>query len=528
MPPSDDDAALVLAVRGGDRGAFTALYERWIDRCFDVARRILHDDGRAAEVAQDVFVAAWQQLGSLRDPAAFGGWVLRMARNRALDRLARERRSTSVAHDAPVLAFAAADDAPDREAEAVVSAQDHQELLEAATAVLGEREASVLDLHLRHGLSAAELADELGVTTNNAHQLIFRTKKKLAGGIRAWVLVRGGRVRCDALARALDTAGVDTFGREAVTVVDRHLADCDECTRRQAAVLDPSALFAAAPLLVLSDELRATVTAGLQAAGVPVDAPSTTETPADASATPDPAAADGANGDVDALGPPMAADPRRSRRRLLALAAVVVLVLVVVGLALRPNGDDRVETATPSTTEPGTSADDGSEDEAPSTTTSSVDDTTTTEVGALPAPGSSPSSSTTAPPAADATTPSPTLAPTPPGAGPTTTVATAPPTTTPRPSTTTTTRPSPPRILSFTATAATSPGGACPPARWATTLSWRTAGATTVEIRATGVATVDGLPTAGTHRTCRFSPSPPPGGWTLVVTGPGGTIDATA
>ena len=103
MPASHDDAVLVLAVRAGDEAAFTALFRRWSDRCFDVARRILHEDAAAADVAQETFVAAWRRLDSLRDPAAFGGWVLRMARNNALTRLERDRRATPTDSAGPLL-----------------------------------------------------------------------------------------------------------------------------------------------------------------------------------------------------------------------------------------------------------------------------------------------------------------------------------------------------------------------------------------------------------------------------------------
>ena len=88
-----NDQQLVEAVRGGDHAAYAQLFERYADRCFDVARRIVHDDGRAADVTQEVFTVAWQQIGSLRDPDAFGGWVLRSSRNKALNTLRDEGRS---------------------------------------------------------------------------------------------------------------------------------------------------------------------------------------------------------------------------------------------------------------------------------------------------------------------------------------------------------------------------------------------------------------------------------------------------
>lgn len=527
-----DDADLVLAARGGDQAAFGELFARWSDRCYDVARRIVHDDGRAAEVAQDVFLTAWQQLGTLRDPGAFGGWVLRSSRNRALNRLEKERRSVATAADAAALALVAAADAPERDVEAAMTAIDHRELVDAATVVLGEREASVLDLHLRHGLSAAELADELGVTTNNAHQLIFRTKKKLAAGIRAWVLVRGGRPACPTLAVALDDAGVHEFGRTAVGVIGDHVERCEECTERQASVLDPAALFAAVPVLAMEPGVRATVVEGLRAAGVPMGEAGATASgggagsagaPASEPATLDPVP--GTTGAAD--------DPSRDagRRRRAAVLAVAAVLLLIGGLAvvLRDGDPDEVE----ATAGPAPTTTEVAEVEAPSTTRDGDPRSgSTTTSAAVAGPGATTAPELVAPTTAPADAPATTAPPegqpatTAPAATPTTT---APPqTTTTRPTTTTTAPPRVPTVVRFSAVAATSPGGDCPPARFATTLWWSSRNATSATIEATGVTTLTGLAASGTRVVCRFTPGAPPGGWKLTVTGPGGTATASA
>jgi RNA polymerase sigma-70 factor (ECF subfamily) len=81
---ASEDARLVRAARKGDRGAFERLYERYA--------RVVHGLllGRAPradvdDLVQDVFLAAWNRLDGLRDPAAFGGWLSMIARNRATD-----------------------------------------------------------------------------------------------------------------------------------------------------------------------------------------------------------------------------------------------------------------------------------------------------------------------------------------------------------------------------------------------------------------------------------------------------------
>ena len=127
----------------------------------------------------------------------------------------------------------------------------------AARPALGERDASVLDLHLRHGLGAPEIAAELGVTANNAHQLLHRLKGKLGGAIRAWVLWRTAARRAPASTGPWPTPGVTPFGADAVRVVDRHARGCAACDERRQLRLAPEALFAVVPIAVAPPLVKA-------------------------------------------------------------------------------------------------------------------------------------------------------------------------------------------------------------------------------------------------------------------------------
>lgn len=485
----DDDAQLVMAARDGDGEAFTTLFRRWFDPCVEVARRIVHDPETAAEVAQETFLVAWRQLGSLRDPASFGGWVLRTARNKALNRLDRERRSTAVDQDEhPALAgLEAVDDVVGE-----VAGADQQRLLWAASAALGERDASVLDLHLRHGFDASEIAEALDVTTNNAHQLLFRMKGRLATAIRAWVLYKGGDPACPDLRRALDAAGATTFSAATVKVIDRHVDDCDDCGRRRAAILAPEAMFASVPMLPVALLVRQGAAEALRDSGVPLGADAATPVeagesggdPSDPTDGPDAQGPDTPEGpeptEVAAVAPP---GPDRRRVLLAALAGLVLLVGLGLFLALR-GGDETAES-----------------EEAPATTEATVPRSAT-------APSTTAPASIVAPPSTAAPAPSTTT------------------TTTRAPSTTTTTAPpvAAPTIISFVVTPPSAPGAPCQPGQWPFALSWRTSGATSVSITSpAGVGPVAGGP-FGTATGCALSPG---AGWTLVATGPGGTASAT-
>jgi RNA polymerase sigma factor (sigma-70 family) len=236
-----DDADLVTAARSGEPSAYGELVERWLDRCWEVAWRILHDRDLAADVAQDALLTGWQRLEGIEQPAAFGAWVLRISRNRALDVLARERRTMTTADEHVLDARPVGPGIAEPEAE--LYRDERQQLVWAAAAALGERDASLLDLHLRHGLEPGELADELGVSANAAHQALFRLRQRLGDAIRAWLLWRGGEPTCVELRSELAALGIERFGLEVARAIQLHLDDCAKCADERDRVTAPAALF---------------------------------------------------------------------------------------------------------------------------------------------------------------------------------------------------------------------------------------------------------------------------------------------
>jgi RNA polymerase sigma-70 factor (ECF subfamily) len=91
MQPSEDagtDIALLDRIVARDQDAVAALYDRHGRLLFGLILRILHDRSEAEEVLQEVFVLVWTRAETynvaLGSPA---GWLVRIARNRAIDRL---------------------------------------------------------------------------------------------------------------------------------------------------------------------------------------------------------------------------------------------------------------------------------------------------------------------------------------------------------------------------------------------------------------------------------------------------------
>ncbi len=87
-PPAGAVDALLAA--SGDAGAFERLYRGHVGRVYSLACRMMGAQ-EAGEITQDVFVRAWQKLGTYRGEAAFGTWLHRLAVNLILGRRTRLR-----------------------------------------------------------------------------------------------------------------------------------------------------------------------------------------------------------------------------------------------------------------------------------------------------------------------------------------------------------------------------------------------------------------------------------------------------
>ena len=83
--------ALVRKAWAGDPAGREALARRWLGRAYGAALAETRDAAEADDVTQEAFLRAFRALASLRDPARFGPWLLRIVRNAARDRRRRAR-----------------------------------------------------------------------------------------------------------------------------------------------------------------------------------------------------------------------------------------------------------------------------------------------------------------------------------------------------------------------------------------------------------------------------------------------------
>jgi RNA polymerase sigma factor (sigma-70 family) len=239
-----DDRTLVEAMTRHDPTGLEGAYRRYVDPLYAYCRALLRDAEVAADVVHDTFLIASQRAGDLREPERLRSWLYAIARNECLRALRTRRRSTPLEEAGEPVAEPV-------DPTAAVQADQVRDLVRAASAGLSAGDREVIELSVRHGLSAAEVGKVLGVSANNAHARMSRARQQLLRSLGALVVARRGVEHCPTLAGLLH--GWDgTLTALVRKRINRHVDSCAVCAARQADELQPSKLltvYAAMPLL---------------------------------------------------------------------------------------------------------------------------------------------------------------------------------------------------------------------------------------------------------------------------------------
>jgi RNA polymerase sigma factor (sigma-70 family) len=186
---SDDrrDEELVLAVLAGDERSFEALLGRHESRVLRITRLLGVPPDDREDVAQEVFVRVFRFLGGFKTGRPFAGWVYRITVNAVHDYRSRSgRRRRDEVGWLPSLDGTVAEAGPSGSVDGNL---DLRRRLEAALAILSERERAVFVLKELEGLETRDVARTLGITGITVRRHLGRARRSLQ---RILELDRGG------------------------------------------------------------------------------------------------------------------------------------------------------------------------------------------------------------------------------------------------------------------------------------------------------------------------------------------------
>ncbi len=187
MAEADQDALLIERIRGGERAAFVAFYDRYSPLLFSVAARVLGERKEAEDVLQEVMLVIWNKSGDY-DPqlGTLSSWAVAVTRNKALDRLRARARRLRLIEDAAVLAEDAGSTSYPS-ANEVLHGRERAELLRNAMQALPAEQRMAIELAFFTGLSqtdiAARLQQPLGTIKARIRRGMLRLREQLGGAL---------------------------------------------------------------------------------------------------------------------------------------------------------------------------------------------------------------------------------------------------------------------------------------------------------------------------------------------------------
>lgn len=175
---ADDD--LILMYREGDAEAFDTLFDRYYMPVYGFARTMLGDSTAAEEVLQETFLAVARTARRYEPRGRFRTWLMRIVRNRCLNRLESDRaRRAVIERSGLAIEPVSPGPTPPQRAET----NERLRIVRGAVAGLPDRQREALALYAFERMTYREIAAVLGMPVSTVKTLIHRARAAVAAAV---------------------------------------------------------------------------------------------------------------------------------------------------------------------------------------------------------------------------------------------------------------------------------------------------------------------------------------------------------
>ena len=187
-----DEMTLVELSRNGRRDAFETLVRMYNRKVFALAYGFVRDQATADDLAQEIFLKAYQSLPSFRIESGFGTWIYRIAVNHVKDHLRKSSRRKTVSLDQVGEGPAAVDDGAEIRVHEREEENRRSEVFRVLE-TLPPKYRMILTLRDVEGLSYEEVARVIGIAPGTVDSRLFRARKMLRKKMEPYLQTEGGR-----------------------------------------------------------------------------------------------------------------------------------------------------------------------------------------------------------------------------------------------------------------------------------------------------------------------------------------------
>jgi RNA polymerase sigma-70 factor (ECF subfamily) len=189
---STHEQVLLDRCRKRDLDAFAKIVDAYQTRILGFLRRMLRDEDDALDLAQEVFLRAFQSLDSFDGRSSLRSWLFTIAYNLCVDRARRRARSPkNVSMDAELTEDGPCE-LPDLRWDPAMAAL-HGELsgaVESALESMSDKLKSVLLMHDREDMGYEEIARAVNVPVGTVKSRLFLARAHLKRELRAYLAER--------------------------------------------------------------------------------------------------------------------------------------------------------------------------------------------------------------------------------------------------------------------------------------------------------------------------------------------------
>ncbi len=214
---------LAQKAKNGDMSAFEKIYTELSPEIYAIACEITQNKEESRDLMQDCFVAAMENIATLKEPDKIKNWLIRIAANKSHDYIKKKKPSVLTEDQYEIIDNLEEDSVyaiPEASVETDERIEDVNEILN----TLSEDKRLCLLLRFRYDMSYAEIANELGITESAVKSRISRakddiekeTEKRRKKGLPLFGIAPFGLV-IFALRRSADIAAASFAGSAAQT-----------------------------------------------------------------------------------------------------------------------------------------------------------------------------------------------------------------------------------------------------------------------------------------------------------------------
>lgn len=252
----ESESNLIEKARTGDEAALSRLVELYAPRILRFGLKLCRDEQDARDVVQQTLLSLASHLGDFRGDSHLSSWLFAIARSHCIKQRTRGAAALPTEElDRAGLQVAAPEHAPDE----AFSREELERALDGAIRALEPAQREVLVLRDVEGLSAAEVAESLGLSVEAVKSRLHRARKALRDRLAPWFEQSSPGPSCPDVVELLSRYQEGDVTSEVCRTMEAHVDGCPECAKRCRSLRGVLAACSSAPLPKLPEDLKRAV-----------------------------------------------------------------------------------------------------------------------------------------------------------------------------------------------------------------------------------------------------------------------------